>query len=30
MSNFRELLNAAKADINEVDTATAEQMRADG
>ncbi|MEI2698444.1 MAG: molybdopterin-synthase adenylyltransferase MoeB [Microthrixaceae bacterium] len=30
MSNFRELLNAAKADITEVDTATAEELRADG
>ncbi len=30
MSNFRELLNAAKADITEVDTATAEEMRTAG
>ncbi len=30
MSNFRELLNAAKSEIREVDTATAEALRADG
>ncbi|MFN7150183.1 MAG: rhodanese-like domain-containing protein, partial [Microthrixaceae bacterium] len=30
MSNFRDLLQQAKAEIREVDTATAEQQRADG
>ena len=30
MSNFRELLNATKKDIREVDTATAVRMRAEG
>jgi molybdopterin/thiamine biosynthesis adenylyltransferase/rhodanese-related sulfurtransferase len=30
MSNFRDLLQRAKAEIREVDTATAEQQRADG